>query len=40
MPLTFVALYWQFWYGPILVGIVMALIGSEVKELLLMQWGQ
>lgn len=40
MPITFVALYWRFWYGPILVGIVMALIGSEVKELLLMKWGQ
>ena len=40
MPLTFVALYWQLWYAPILVGIVMALIGSEVKELVLMQWGQ
>jgi len=40
MPLTFVALYLQFWYAPILVGNVIALIGSEVKGLVLMQWGQ
>jgi hypothetical protein len=38
MPLTFVALYWRLWYGPVLVGIVMALIFSEVKELILMSW--
>jgi len=40
MPITFVALYWRIWYGPVLVGIVMALIFSEVKELLLMSWGR
>jgi hypothetical protein len=40
MPFTFIALYWRFWPGPILVGIVMALIGSEVKELVLMNWSQ
>lgn len=40
MPLTFIALYWRFWYGPILVGVVMALIFSEIKELVLMSWGQ
>jgi hypothetical protein len=40
MPPTFVTLYWHVWLGPILTGIVMALIGSEVKELVLMSWGQ
>ena len=40
MPITFIALYWRIWYGPVLVGIVMALIFSEVKELLFMSWGQ
>jgi hypothetical protein len=40
MPITFIALYWRFWFGPVLVGIVMALIFSEVKELILMNWGQ
>jgi hypothetical protein len=40
MPMTFLSLYWRFWAGPVLVGIVMALIGSEVKELILMSWGQ
>ncbi len=40
MPITFIALYWRLWYGPVLVGIVMALIFSEVKELLLMSWGR
>jgi hypothetical protein len=40
MPVTFIALYWRFWYGPVLVGIVMALIFSEIKELVLMSWGQ
>lgn len=40
MPITFVALYWRFWYGPVLVGIVMALIFSEIKELLFMNWGR
>jgi hypothetical protein len=40
MPVTFIALYWHIWYGPVLVGIVMALIFSEVKELILMSWGQ
>jgi len=40
MPLTFIALYWHLWYGPVLVGIVMALIFSEGKELLFMSWGQ
>ena len=39
MPITFIALYWRLWFGPILVGIVMALIFSEIKELVLMQWG-
>jgi hypothetical protein len=38
MPITFIALYWRLWYGPVLVGVVMALIFSEVKELLLMNW--
>jgi len=40
MPITFIALYWRFWYGPVLVGIVMALIFSEAKELILMNWQQ
>ena len=40
MPITFIALYWRLWYGPVLVGIVMALIFSEVKELILMSWGR
>jgi len=40
MPVTFIALYWDSWLGPVLVGIVMALIGSEAKELVLMNWGQ
>lgn len=40
MPLTFIALYWRLWYGPILVGVVMALVFSEIKELVLMNWGQ
>jgi hypothetical protein len=40
MPFTFVALYWHIWYGPILAGIVMALVFSEFKELILMNWGQ
>lgn len=38
MPVTFLALYWRLWFGPVLVGIVMALIFSEIKELILMQW--
>ena len=40
MPLTFIALYWRFWWGPILAGVVMALVFSEIKELVLMNWGQ
>jgi len=40
MPITFIALYLRLWYGPVLVGVVMALIFSEVKELILMTWGQ
>ncbi len=40
MPVTFIALYWRLWYGPILVGVVMALIFSEIKELIFMNWGQ
>jgi hypothetical protein len=28
MPLTFISLYWRYWYGPVLVGLVMALIFS------------
>ncbi len=40
MPLTFIALYWRFWYGPVLAGLVMALIFSEIKELVFMNWGQ
>ena len=40
MPVTFIALYWRIWFGPVLVGIVMALIFSEAKELILMNWGQ
>ena len=40
MPVTFIALYWRLWFGPVLVGIVMALIFSELKELILMNWGQ
>lgn len=38
MPVTFLALYYRFWFGPVMVGIVMALIFSEIKELILMQW--
>ena len=40
MPFTFIALYWRFWYGPVLAGVVMALVFSEIKELVLMNWGQ
>jgi len=40
MPLTFIALYWRFWWGPVLAGVVMALVFSEIKELVLMNWGQ
>jgi hypothetical protein len=40
MPITFIALYWRLWWGPVLVGIVMALIFSELKELILMSWSQ
>ena len=40
MPVTFIALYYRIWIGPVLVGIVMALIFSEAKELVLMNWGQ
>lgn len=40
MPITFIALYWRLWFGPVLVGIVMALIFSEMKELILMNWAQ
>lgn len=40
MPLTFIALYWRFWIGPTLAGVVMALIFSEIKELVLMSWRQ
>jgi len=40
MPFTFIALYWHFWYGPILAGLVMALVFSEIKELVLMNWSQ
>jgi hypothetical protein len=39
MPITFIALYYRLWFGPVLVGIVMALIFSELKELILMNWG-
>jgi hypothetical protein len=38
MPITFIALYLDSWLGQVLVGIVMALIFSEVKELVLMNW--
>jgi hypothetical protein len=40
MPFTFYALYWHYWVAPILAGIVMALVFSEIKELVLMNWGQ
>ena len=40
MPVTFAALYWRLWFSPVLVGIVMALTFSEIKELVLMSWGQ
>jgi hypothetical protein len=40
MPITFIALYWRLWFGPVLVGVVMALVFSEAKELILMNWGQ
>jgi len=40
MPVSFIALYWRFWYGPVLAGIVMALVFSEIKELVLMNWSQ
>ena len=39
MPITFIALYYRLWFGPVLVGVVMSLIFSEVKELILMNWG-
>ena len=40
MPITFVALYYRLWFGPVLVGIVMALIFfRKIKELVLMNWG-
>ena len=39
MPVTFIAL-WRLWFGPVLVGIVMALVFSEAKELILMNWSQ
>jgi len=38
MPLTFIALYYRIWWGPVLAGIVMALVFSEIKELVLMNW--
>lgn len=40
MPFTFIALYWRLWYGPILAGVVMALVFSEIKELIMMNWDQ
>lgn len=40
MPFTFVLLYWHLWYGSVLAGVVMALVFSEFKELILMNWGQ
>lgn len=40
MPVTFIALYWRLWYAPVLAGLVMALVFSEIKELILMNWGQ
>lgn len=40
MPVTFITLYWRFWYGPVLAGLVMALVFSEIKELVLMNWSQ
>jgi len=38
MPFTFIALYYDSWTGPILAGVVMALVFSEIKELVLMTW--
>jgi hypothetical protein len=38
MPFTFLALYYHSWIGPVLAGIVMALVFSEIKELVLMNW--
>lgn len=40
MPFTFYALYWRLWFGPILAGVVMSLVFSEIKELVMMSWGQ
>ena len=40
MPFTFYALYWHDWFGPILAGVVVSLVFSEIKELVLMNWGQ
>ena len=40
MPFTFIMLYWHLWYGPVLAGVVMALVFSEFKELILMNWAQ
>jgi len=40
MPFTFYALYWRLWFGPILAGVVMALVFSEIKELIFMNWQQ
>jgi len=40
MPVSFIALYWRLWYGPLLAGIVMALVFSEIKEPVLINWSQ
>ena len=40
MPFAFISLYWHLWYGPVLAGVVMSLVFSEIKELVLMNWGQ
>jgi len=40
MPFTFYALYWRLWFGPILAGVVMALVFSEIRELIFMNWQQ
>jgi len=40
MPVSFIALYWRFWYGPVLAGVVMELDFSEIKEPVMLNWGQ
>lgn len=39
-PPVGVMLWYHYWPGPILAGIQVALVGSEIKELILMKWGR